>query len=84
MPLYFFHLCDGEDVLLDPEGRRLDGADAIAEAALVEARSILSDDVRKGRIDLDYRIDVEDCDRNLIHRLHFADVLEIVGGRNRS
>ena len=83
MSRYFFHLRDGEDVLLDPEGRQIEGAEAIARAALIEARSILSDDVLKGRIDLDCRIDVEDDDRNLVHRLHFADALAIVGGPPR-
>ncbi len=79
MTLYFFHLRDGEDVLLDPEGRQLDGPAAVPKAALAEARSIISDDVLQGRIDLHYRIDVEDSDRNLVHRLHFADAIEIVG-----
>jgi hypothetical protein len=83
LSLYFFHLRDGEDVLLDPEGRQLDGPGAVAKAALAEARSIISDDVLQGRVDLHYRIDVEDSDRNLVHRLHFADAIEIVGDARR-
>ncbi len=79
MTLYFFHLRDGEDVLLDPEGRQLDGLDAVPKAALAEARSIISDNVLRGRIALHYRIDVEDPDRNLVYRLHFADAIEIIG-----
>jgi hypothetical protein len=78
MSLYYFHLRDGVDVLLDPEGREMASADAIPLAALTEARSIISDDARNGRIMLDQHIDVEDESRNILHTLHFVDAVEIV------
>ena len=77
MPLYYFHLRDGEDLLLDPEGRELEDSEQIAKAALREARSIISDDALRGRIRLDQHIDVEDSERRIVHRLPFADALEI-------
>ena len=40
MPRYFFHLRDGEDRLLDPEGRLLSSIDAVSDATLKEARAI--------------------------------------------
>ena len=83
MSLYFFHLRDGVDVLLDPEGRELDSMTAIAAAALADARSIIGDDALRGRIDLDQRIDVEDTDGKLVHRLEFEDAVEIVRGNSR-
>jgi hypothetical protein len=78
MSLYYFHLRDGVDVLLDPEGREMASADAIPLAALTEARSIISDDAKKGRIMLDQHIDVEDESQNILHTLHFVDAVEIV------
>lgn len=84
MSLYFFHLRDGTDLLLDPEGRELDGERAIVRAALTEARSIIGDDALSGRIDLDQHIDVEDAERKLVHRLCFSDAVEIVGAAVRS
>ncbi|HZG08754.1 MAG TPA: hypothetical protein VEZ70_07240 [Allosphingosinicella sp.] len=78
MPLYFFHLRDGVDILLDPEGRQIDKPDAIPEVALREARSIIGDDAARGRILLDQHIDVEDEARNVLHTLHFVDAVEIV------
>jgi hypothetical protein len=78
LPLFFFHLRDGDDILLDPEGREIQGADAIAAAALREARSIIGDDALKGCIRLDQRIDVEDELGTVVHSLDFADAVEIV------
>ena len=78
MPLYFFHLRDGDDVLLDPEGRELAGQASIETAALKEARSIISEDALGGRITLAERIDVEDATGVVVHRIHFVDAVEIV------
>ena len=77
MPLYFFHLRDGTDIILDPEGRELDDRDAIAAAALKEARSIIGHDALSGRIKLNQRIDVEDGSGTVLHTLHFTDAIEI-------
>ena len=77
MSLYFFHLRDGIDILLDPEGRQLDGPDEIPSAVLKEARSIIAHDAMNGRIVLKQHIDVEDESGNILHTLHFADAVEI-------
>jgi hypothetical protein len=81
MASYFFHLRDGLDVLLDREGRVLDDAAAIADAALMEARFIISEDAKDGRIRLDQRIDVEDEFSKIVHTLEFVDAIEIVQPR---
>jgi hypothetical protein len=52
MALYYFHLRNHADVLLDPEGREIDDG-RIAKSALAEAREIISSDVRSGNVDLD-------------------------------
>ena len=79
MPLYYFHLRDGVDVLLDPEGQELDGEAAIAAAALREARSLISADALAGHIRLDQRIDVEDGQQRIVHRLEFTEAIRIIG-----
>ena len=78
MPLYFFHLRDGVDVLLDGDGREFDDIDAVAKAALVEARAIIAEEARNGRIMLDKHIDVENDAGSIVHCLPFADAIEIV------
>jgi hypothetical protein len=83
MSLYYFHLRDGTDVLLDEEGREMDETDGIAAAALIEARSIISADANLGYIKLDQRIDVEDERRHIVHSLEFADAVEIIPPKAR-
>jgi len=78
MARYFFHLRDGEDLLLDPEGRDLQSLESIAAVALYEARAIIGDEARSGRIQFDKRIDVEDEFGTVVHRLPFADAVKLV------
>ena len=78
MAIYFLHLVDGQDLLLDPEGAELADDAAIARAALASARSIMSAEVLAGRLSLDMRIEVEDADGAVVHRLDFDDAIEIV------
>ena len=80
LPRYFFHLRDGQDVLLDPDGRELFSLDAVAVIALDEARDIIGHDARVGRIKLDYHLDVEDIAGRVIHRLNFEDAVELIRG----
>lgn len=78
LSLYYFHLRDGIDTLLDLEGRQLDGPDAIAKAALREARGIISDDANTGTIRLDQRIEVEDAAGTVVYRIAFTDAVRII------
>ncbi|NJC40363.1 hypothetical protein GGQ87_000621 [Brevundimonas alba] len=80
MPVYYFHLRDGHDSLLDPDGRKLEGVEAIAQSALAEARALISEEARQGRIRLDQRIDVEDGKGRVVHTQPFAKAVEITGG----
>jgi hypothetical protein len=76
--LYFFHLRDGEDVLLDPEGSEVADLAAVRKQALLSARSILSAGVLEGQLSFDMRIDVEDEAGALVYRLPFQDAVIIV------
>ena len=78
MPHYFLHLIDSSDVLIDPDGMELAPED-VGRAALEAARDCMAGDVRKGQLDLRYRIEVQDESGKAIHRLDFRDALEIAG-----
>ena len=78
MPLYYFHLRDGTDHLLDPEGSLLANIGAAQTRALAAVRSLMSADVLDGRLRLDMHIDVEDEHGAVVHRLAFQDALEII------
>ena len=60
MARYFFHLRDGQDVLMDPEGREIDDVALIPGLALKDARSMISQDALTGRIHLQQAIEVLD------------------------
>jgi hypothetical protein len=84
LSLYFFHLRDGVDILLDTEGRELDGREAISQACLYEARAIIADDARNGTIMLDQRIDVQDAAGLVVHTLPFVDAIDITHPRGEN
>jgi hypothetical protein len=77
MRQYFMHLRDSIDEVLDPDGQML-AEDGIAAVALTAARDCMAGDVHAGRLDLRYRIDVEDEAGAVVHSVAFADAVEIV------
>lgn len=78
MSRFFFHLRDGTDHLIDPDGIELTSFDAVQAMALRSARDTLSHGLLTGVLDLRYRIDVEDADRSVVHSLPLGDAFEIV------
>lgn len=77
MALYFFHLSDGHQALIDPEGRELEDPSMIGGLALKEARAMISQDALGGRIMLNQFIEVRDKDGKLVHQLCFRDAVTI-------
>jgi hypothetical protein len=71
------HLRDSLDEVLDPDGVLMP-EEAIASAALIAARDCMVHDLRSGRLELKYRIDVHNEEGKIVHTLHFADAVEIV------
>ena len=79
MSRYFFHLCDGHDTLIDPEGREIGDFSMISHMTLREARGMISQDAIGGRIMLDQHIEVRNADGKLVHQLSFRDAVTISG-----
>ena len=77
MPLYFMHLKDSTEEVLDPEGSEMP-ADAVPAIALRQARDCMAGDIKAGRLDLRYRIDVHDEAGEIVHRLPFEDAVLIL------
>jgi hypothetical protein len=77
MRTYFFHLRDGVDVLLDPEGRQLPSLEAVIAATLFEGRDVISNDARSGTINLNQQLEVEDDNGAIVHRLKLKDAVTI-------
>ena len=79
MAVYYFHLCDGNDVLLDSEGRELEAEDVPA-AAMAEARAMVAADAMSGHIFLNQKIEVRDGTGKVVHHLSFDDAVKVTHG----
>lgn len=60
MPRYHFHVRSSSDFVEDAEGRELPGPEAARREAVKGIRSILSEEIARGRIDLRGRVEVVD------------------------
>src|SRR4051794_35253390 len=78
IPQFVFHLCDGVDHILDPEGIALPDMDAVKREALRAARDVTAHGVMDGKPDLDLRIDVADEAGTIVYSLAFRDALQII------
>ena len=77
MARYFFHLRNHTDELLDLEGTELTDIDAAQQIALDTARKRLSAELRSGKLDLRYRIDVENGTGTVVHSLRLREAFEV-------
>lgn len=82
MVRYYFHLRDGVERLLDPQGADVDDPAQLARMALKEARAVVAQEALEGEINLQQRIEIEDEGGNLVHSLSFADAVRIVSDRD--
>jgi hypothetical protein len=80
MAMYYFHLRDCDNRLIDEEGREL-APEMLNGACLREARHMISADALTGKIDLTCGIDVEDEGGKVVHRCSFASAVEIKPAR---
>ena len=78
MVRYYFHLRDGGERLLDPQGTDIDDPAQLERMALREARAVISQEALEGKINLQQRIEIEDETGRLVHSLSFADAVRIV------
>jgi hypothetical protein len=81
MPRYYMHLRNPSDELLDLEGVIMP-EEALADSVLAAARDCMAHDLRSGRVELNYRIEVQNEQGEIVHALQFADAVEIVPRSN--
>jgi hypothetical protein len=78
MPRFFFHVHD-DAVFTDEDGLDLADSEAARLAALAGARALMCDQVKRGRLSLHHRIEVEDEKGGAILTLPFAEAVVIEG-----
>lgn len=77
MARYFFHLVDGQETLIDPDGREVADESSLGDLAIRDARAIISHDALAGHVRLNQSIEVRDRKGRLILRLPFRDAVSI-------
>ena len=80
MARYYFHFYDRYGFVPDDEGREFADLDIVREQALKGARSIISDDVMHGYVDLECRIDVTDDAGAFVLTIPFDEAVEFGRG----
>lgn len=80
MPRYHFHVHDSHGLVPDDEGRELANLETVRKQALKGARSIISDDVMQGYVDMKRRIEVTDEAGAPVLVIPFDEAVEFGGG----
>lgn len=76
MPRFFFHVYD-DSVTHDEEGREFGDVEAAKREATKGARELMCEQVRKGYLALNHRVEVEDDNGNRVAVIRFREVVRI-------
>lgn len=77
MPRFHIHLHNSTGETNDEEGQELPGIDAAEDKAIEGIRSILSDEVRHGSLDLRGHAEIATTGGELIRIVRFADTVQL-------
>jgi hypothetical protein len=77
VPRYYLNLFNSVGPLRDEEGHEYPDLESARQAALSSVRSILSEEVLKGRLDLKGRIEVSDGDGAICAIVPFAEAISL-------
>lgn len=77
MPHYFFQVSNGQGLTPDDEGIDLQDEAAARAMAMDSIRSIISEEARKGVIDLDGYIDVTNESAETLTRIAFPEAFSL-------
>ena len=78
MARYYLHLRDGTSEVLDEVGEEFTTLEALQVQMVASARDLITGDVRRGVLDLRFRIDAEDEAGHIVYSLPFKQALTII------
>ncbi len=79
MGRYYFRVHDSGGLVPDEEGRELPDLETVRKQALKGARSIISDDVTRGYVDMERRIEVLDEAGATVLEIPFSEAVTFGG-----
>jgi hypothetical protein len=74
VPWFFFNIHDADQTFYDPEGTELAALDVARHEALMDARWILGEELRTGRVTLERQFEITDEAGQVLATVHFRDV----------
>jgi hypothetical protein len=78
MPRFFLHLHNSHGFLEDEEGRDLASLADARDEAVRSIRSLLAEEIRRGRIDLRGRLDIAGEDGEILAGVAFGEAVEVL------
>lgn len=78
MPHYYFHLHEQAGTVKDPEGRALENAASARDHAVIAARSIMSENVLTGFLDLSDYVEITDELGDLVLVVSFEEAVTCI------
>lgn len=80
MARFFLHLHNGSGFLADEEGRELADLAAARKEAVRSIRSLLAEEVRRGRVDLGGRVEIAGAGGEILASVAFPEAVEVLAG----
>ena len=77
MPRYYFHVHNSFGVAADDEGEDVESIDEARSIAIHAARTILTEELRKGRLDFRGQIVIADASGNVCTKVAYGDAVEL-------
>ena len=77
MPLYYFHVCNGDGFTEDEEGRELADIEEARQIAIDGLRGILSEEMKAGQLNMASFIEIEDESRDLVMIVPFEEAVGV-------
>ena len=77
MPRFFLNIHNGLGLVRDEEGTDVPDVEAARRKAIEGVRSILSEEIKSGSIDLAGRIEIADGDGRVVAEILFTDAVRI-------
>jgi len=77
MPVFYFHIRNGQELVLDREGVQMPGLEAALEEAKSAAREILAERIRHGDVVDGHEFEVHDAAGAKLFTLPFRSVIRL-------
>ena len=77
MPRYYLHICNGSGFTEDVEGHDYADADQAREAAIAGIRDLMSEELRRGEINIASFVEIEDENRELVRTVAFTEAVAV-------